>query len=105
MKVIDFHCDTAYVLLKNKDKSLRDSDLKVNVNSLKKGNSIAQFFALFMDAKEEEVNLNSINYMSTVGEERFGATQYINEYFKLKGESSSPYVFASNTINAPTASL
>ena len=52
MKVIDFHCDTAYVLLKNKDKSLRDSDLKVNVNSLKKGNSIAQFFALFMDAKE-----------------------------------------------------
>lgn len=68
--------------------------------------SAADYFSglalgLFMDAKEEEVNLNSINYMSTVGEERFGATQYINEYFKLKGESSSPYVFASNTINAP----
>ena len=27
---------------------------------------------------------------------------YIKEYFMLKGESSSPYVFASNTINAPS---
>lgn len=56
MKVIDFHCDTAYVLLKNKKKSLIDEDLKVNVKSLKKGNSLAQFFALFIDAKENKNN-------------------------------------------------
>lgn len=57
--------------------------------------------ALFKDGKEEEVNLNSINLMATVGEERFGASRYINEYFKLKGETSSEYIFAANTINAP----
>lgn len=58
---------------------------------------------LLEDAKEEEVNLNSISYMTTVGEEKFGAgSTYIKEYFSLKGESSSAYVFASNTINSPT---
>lgn len=70
--------------------------------------SAADYFSglamgLFMDAKDEkEVNLNSINLMSTVGEERFGASQYIKEYFKMKGESSSAYVLASGTINAPS---
>lgn len=56
---------------------------------------------LFNDAKESEVNLNSINVMSTIGEERFAASHYINEYFNLKGADSSEYIFASNTINAP----
>jgi len=69
-------------------------------------NSAADYFSglalgLFYDAKEEEVNLNSINYMSTVGEERFATSNYLKEYFTLKGESSAPYIFASNTINAP----
>ena len=39
--------------------------------------------------------------MSTVGEENFATSNYTKEYFLLKGEDSSPYVFASNTINAP----
>ena len=57
---------------------------------------------LFMDAKESEINLNSINVMSTVGEERYAAgSNYIKEYFKEKGEKSTPYVFAANTITAP----
>lgn len=70
-------------------------------------NSSADYFAgcalaLFEDAKEEEVNIKSINYMTTVGEDKFGAgSTYIKEYFNLKGESSQPYTFASNTINAP----
>jgi len=69
--------------------------------------SASDYFAgvtlgLFEDAKEEEVNLNSINYVTTVGEEKFATSNYIKEYFTLKGESSTPYVFASNTINSPT---
>lgn len=57
---------------------------------------------LLEDAKEEQVNLNAISYMTTVGEEKFGAgSNYIKEYFTLKGESSSAYTFASNTINSP----
>ncbi len=56
---------------------------------------------LFIDAEEKYVNINSINLMSTVGDERLGASTYINEYFNLKGPASSSYIFASNTINAP----
>ncbi len=68
--------------------------------------SAADYFSglalgLFMDAKEKEVNLNSINIMSTIGEERYATSNYIKEYFNLKGPNSSPYIFASNTINAP----
>ena len=68
--------------------------------------SAADYFSglalgLFQDAKEEEINLNSINYMSTVGEDKFAASTYIKEYFTMKGEASNAYVFASNTINAP----
>ena len=68
--------------------------------------SAADYFSgltmgLFMDAKEKEVNLNSINFMSTVGEERRGTKTYIQEYFNLKGEASPAYIFASNTIIAP----
>ena len=58
---------------------------------------------LIEDAKPEEININSVNIMTTVGEDKFGGnSNYIKEYFKLKGESSSAYVFASNTINSPT---
>ena len=69
--------------------------------------SAADYFSglalgLFKDAKEDEINLNSINLMSTVGEDRFGTSDYIKEYFKLKGESSSEFIFASNTFNAPS---
>ena len=57
---------------------------------------------LLEDAPEEQVNLNSISYMTTIGEEKLpGNTNYIKEYFTMKGESSSPYIFASNTINSP----
>ena len=69
--------------------------------------SAADYFSglalgLFQDAKEEEVNLNSINVMSTVGEERYAMSNYIKEYFGMKGEKSNAYMFASSTINAPS---
>ena len=68
--------------------------------------SAADYFSglalgLFQDGREEEVNLNSINVMSTVGEERYATSNYIKEYFGMKGEKSNAYMFASSTINAP----
>lgn len=68
--------------------------------------SSADYFAglaigLFKDAKEEEVNLNSINVMSTVGQERYATKDYIREYFGMKGENSIEYMSASSVINAP----
>lgn len=63
MEFIDFHCDTAYSLLKNKGKSLKDKRLKVNIDGLKKGNSLGQFFALFIDDKENIDNFKTCNSM------------------------------------------
>ena len=57
---------------------------------------------LFQDAPEKEVNLNSINYMSTIGEERYATSNFIKEYFNLKGADSNAYMFANTVINAPS---
>ena len=56
---------------------------------------------LFEDAKEDEINLNSISLMTTVGEEKFGGSTYIKEYFNLKDRASAAYTNASGTIMAP----
>lgn len=90
--------DVALNILYDQTKKSNDSDFWEK--------SAADYFSglalgLFYDAKEKEVNLNSINYMSSVGEERYATSNYIKEYFNLKGPESSPYIFASNTINAP----
>ena len=67
----------------------------------------ADYFAglalgLFEDGKEEEVNINSINLMTNVGEDKFGArSTYIKEYFNMKDPAGSAYTCASGTINAP----
>ena len=55
---------------------------------------------LFEDAKEEQVNLNSMNLMSSLGEERFGGpnNNYIKEYFNAKDPSRPAYVNASGTV-------
>ena len=58
---------------------------------------------LFEDATEEQVNLNSLNLMSNLGEERFGGpnNNYIKEYFNMKDPSRPAYVNASGTVYAP----
>ena len=56
---------------------------------------------LFEDAKENEVNISSIEYMSTCGEEKNGISKFDKDYFTLKGESSSAYKYAKATITAP----
>ena len=58
---------------------------------------------LFEDADESQINLNSINLMATIGEERFGApnNNYIKEYFNAKDPSRPAYINASGTVYAP----
>ena len=104
-----------YIKKGNKDKAtelLDDVALNILYDPNNKGEpfwekSAADYFSglalgLFEDAKPEEININSIGYMATVGEERMGTTHVINEYFNLKSKTSSAYTFASNTINAPS---
>ncbi len=56
---------------------------------------------LFEDASEEEVNLNSISLMTTVGEDKLANTTYIKEYFSFKDPTGNAYINASSTIMAP----
>ena len=70
-------------------------------------NTSADYFvglclALFEDAKEEEINLNTINLMTTVGEEKIGGTTYMKEYFSDKDQASPAYINVASTIMAPT---
>ena len=55
---------------------------------------------LFEDASEDQINLNSLNLMSSLGEERFGGpnNNYIKEYFNSKDPSKPAYINASGTV-------
>ena len=55
---------------------------------------------LFEDASEQQINLNSMNLMSSLGEERFGGpnNNYIKEYFNAKDPSRPAYVNASGVV-------
>ena len=57
---------------------------------------------LFEDAKEDEININSINLMSTVGEDKFGGSTYIKEYFGSKDPASPAAINAFGTVTAPS---
>lgn len=100
----------------NKDKAIELlEDLAKNIlyDENNKGNdpfwenTSADYFAglalsLFQDAKEEEVNINSINYMATIGENKIGGTNYIKEYFSGKSATSTESIKANATITAPS---
>ena len=58
-------------------------------------------FALFEDGEPNQINLNSINLMTTVGEEKLANTTYIKEYFSFKDPASTSYIKASSTLMAP----
>ena len=56
---------------------------------------------LFKDAKPDEININSINLVSSDGDDRFGGSTYIKEYFNMMDHTDPAYVDASGTVNAP----
>lgn len=56
---------------------------------------------LFEDGKKEEINLNSISLMFDGVNNKFGSSDYITNYFKMKSPSSQAYVYASTTFLAP----
>lgn len=98
----------------NQDKAIELlDDLAQNIMRSDKGNAdpfwentSADYFvglalALFEDAKPSEINLNSINYMVTVGEQKFLGSTVMSNYFDGKSESSIAYMNVSSTISAP----
>lgn len=57
--------------------------------------------ALFEDADPEQININSVNLMMTTGEDKYGASNYLKEYFNAKDPASPACVNALGTVNAP----
>ncbi len=57
--------------------------------------------ALFEDASPEEVNLNSINLMTTIGEQKINGSTYVKQYFDNKDQDGIAYTNASGTLQAP----
>lgn len=69
-------------------------------------NSAADYFcglalAMFKDAKEEEINLNTILSMDASGEEKFAGSNYIKSYINFRNSSDMSYINASGTVFAP----
>lgn len=54
--------------------------------------------ALFQDAPLDEVNINSINLMINQGEERYGASTYMKEYFKMQDPTSPVAINLAGTV-------
>lgn len=98
----------------NTDKSIELlDDLALNILYEEKAGSADPFWeksaadyftglalGLFEDAKANQINLNSMNLMSSLGEERFGGpnNNYIKEYFNAKDPSRPAYVNASGVV-------
>ncbi|MGJ0847589.1 dipeptidase [Tissierella praeacuta] len=54
MRPIDMHCDTILKLMDDKEElGLYENDLSIDIKKLKKAKSLAQFFAMWVDFKEE----------------------------------------------------
>ena len=54
--------------------------------------------ALFPDASLDEININSINLMINQGEERFGASTYMKEYYKMQNPTSPVAINLAGTV-------
>lgn len=54
MRPIDMHCDTVLRFMKDKENlGLYENDLDIDIKKMKKANSLAQFFAMYVDLKKE----------------------------------------------------
>ena len=108
--------DLPYKLYKegNKDKAIElldDLALNILYDENNKGGdpfwekTSADYFSgvalgLFEDAKPDEININSISLATSVGEDKFGGSTYIKEYFQGKDPTSASYIKATSTVMA-----
>jgi membrane dipeptidase len=51
MNFIDFHCDTATLILE-RNEALKKNNLTIDIEKLQKGEAVAQFFAMYIDIKK-----------------------------------------------------
>ena len=108
--------DLPYKLYKedNKDKAIElldDLALNILYDENNKGSdpfwekTSADYFSgvalgLFEDAKPNEININSISLTTSIGEDKFGGSTYIKEYFQSKDPTGPAYIKANSTVMA-----
>lgn len=63
MKVIDMHCDTLYELNRHKEMSLKENNLNVSIEKMKKGDYLLQNFAVFTPLKQLEDPLLHVQHL------------------------------------------
>lgn len=56
--IIDMHCDTIGKIMHEGNSELKSNNLSVDINKLKKGNSLAQFFAMFIYLEKNPKTFN-----------------------------------------------
>ncbi len=67
MNFIDMHCDTIMALMDHKEKNLKDNDLMIDLNRLKKSNYMLQCFAMF------------VPYRAFNGDENYSSFEFCNK--------------------------
>ena len=81
MKFIDLHCDTIDLLMLGKGGSnLRENEHCVDLNKLKKGNCLAQTFALYVDLDEHK---NAYKHCLTMAEKFHEELRKNNDAIRL----------------------
>ncbi|MCQ2551249.1 MAG: dipeptidase [Clostridia bacterium] len=66
MKIIDMHCDTFWACYPER-KSIRKNDGHIDLEKLIKGDSMAQFFAIFIPKEDtEDVGVSRMDYFNSV---------------------------------------
>lgn len=81
MKLIDLHCDTVdRLMLDRVNSNLRSNDFCVDIEKLRKGDSLAQTFALYFDLDSTK---NPYNYCMSMADKFFEEMDKNKEYIKL----------------------
>ena len=67
MKIIDWHCDTILEIYERNEKLLNNS-LSIDIDKLKKGDVVGQFFALYIDFKKDRDHFEFCNKLGDLFE-------------------------------------
>ncbi len=59
MKLIDMHCDTIRLLMRKRNENLQKNQMCIDIEKLKQADSLAQFLACFVYAKEFQYDMEA----------------------------------------------
>lgn len=85
MKLIDLHCDTiSKIHRSNKNINLYENNLHVDIKKLKSANSIAQFFAMFIEYGDKpDIYENYFDYLMSMLDEFYMQIEQNSEHIAL----------------------